>query len=151
MRTYTLERAQVVPHEVDKIFPFFADATNLDVLTPPWLKFEILTPTPIEMRIGLLLDYRLKYRGFPLKWQTRIEDWQPNVQFVDTQLRGPYRLWHHTHRFEPVAGGTRLVDHVRYALPLGILGQCAHTLTVRRDVARIFDYRMQRVAELFDG
>jgi ligand-binding SRPBCC domain-containing protein len=149
MKTYELNCEQIVPRSVEEVFPFFADAGNLDRLTPAFLRFEIVTPLPVEMRVGLLLDYRLRYRGFPVRWQTRIEAWEPNVRFIDTQLKGPYRLWHHTHEFEPVAEGTKLVDRVRYALPLGPLGRVAHRLSVRGDVERIFAYRRERIAEIF--
>lgn len=150
MRVYELHREQVVPRPVADVFPFFAAAENLNALTPPWLEFRILTPLPIRMAAGTRLDYRIRWRGIPLRWQTLIETWEPGVRFVDTQVRGPYRLWHHTHTFEPLPdGGTRLTDHVLYALPLGPLGRVVHALLVRRDVATIFDYRAARIAALF--
>lgn len=146
---YTLETEQWFPRPVGEVFAFFADAGNLDRITPPWLRFEILTPLPVAMQPGLLLDYRLRYRSWPLRWRTRIDEWDPPVQFIDTQLRGPYRRWHHTHRFESVAGGTRVIDIVQYALPLGPLGRMVHALSVRRDVAAIFEYRRTQLDELF--
>lgn len=149
MKVYELHREQVVRRPIGDVFPFFADAGNLDALTPPWLAFEILTPQPVEMRPGCVLDYRLRWHGWPLRWRTLIEVWEPPARFVDVQLRGPYRLWHHTHAFTPVAGGTRLTDHVRYALPLGPLGRLAHRLAVRRDIETIFDFRGERIGALF--
>lgn len=148
MTVYTLQREQVVDVPLERVFTFFADAQNLDLVTPPWLRFEIVTPLPLDMRRGTLIDYRLRYRGFPLKWRTLIEEWDPPHRFVDRALRSPYKLWHHTHRFEPAGDGTRLIDEVRYALPLGPLGRVAHAVSVRRDVQRIFDYRQARIPAL---
>ena len=130
-------------------FDFYGDALNLEPLTPPWLHFEVTTPMPIEMGAGTLLDYRLRLHGAPIRWRTEIQTWEPPTGFVDTQVRGPYRLWEHTHTFEPLGdgGATLIRDRVRYALPFGPLGALAHTLFVRRDLQRIFDYRQQAVAE----
>ena len=136
-----LERAQRLAGAPEDVFPFFADARNLERITPGWLGFRVLTPG-VEMRAGALIEYRLRLHGVPLRWRTRIEVWEPPHRFVDRQLSGPYRLWHHTHTFEPDgAGGTVMRDVVRYALPLGPLGALAHRLFVRRDLARIFDFR----------
>ncbi len=151
MHTYRLRREQLVGQSPNDVFRFFADAGNLDELTPKWLRFEVVTPRPIEMKPGALIDYRLRWHGLPIEWVTRIEEWSPPHRFVDTQIRGPYKLWHHTHEFEAVDGGTRMSDVVRYALPLGPIGRVAHALAVRRDVAKIFDYRQRRIAELFGG
>ena len=96
-----LRREQRLPGTPDEVFPFFADARNLEAITPPWLGFRVLTPAPIEMRPGALIEYRLKLRGLPLSWLTRIEEWVPGERFVDAQLAGPYALWHHTHEFAP--------------------------------------------------
>src|SRR5688572_24197584 len=104
--TFELSTAVWLPRPVEEVFPFFGNAHNLDVLTPPWLHFEILTPPPIGMRVGALIDYRISLRGLPMTWRTRITVWEPNRRFVDEQLRGPYREWIHTHDFEHVAGGT---------------------------------------------
>jgi ligand-binding SRPBCC domain-containing protein len=145
-----LERAQVIPAPPGEVFPFFADAANLERITPPWLRFRVVTPAPIEMREGALIEYRLALRRLPLRWLTRIEAWEPGRRFVDVQLRGPYRLWHHTHSFEPAPrGGTLMRDLVRYALPLGALGDAAHGLLVRRDLQRIFDHRERAVVRCF--
>jgi hypothetical protein len=138
---HTLVREQRLPGPPDQVFPFFADAGNLEAITPPWLSFAVVTPRPIEMRQGALIEYRLRLHGVPIRWLTVIADWQPGVRFVDTQIRGPYALWHHTHEFEPDGDGTLMRDTVRYALPLGPLGALAHRLFVARDVERIFDYR----------
>ena len=148
MRAHRLEREQLLPGPPEEVFELFADAFNLEAITPPWLNFRVLTPKPVEMGEGTLLSYRLRLRGVPVRWHTRIERWDPPHAFVDVQLRGPYRLWHHTHTFEPRDGGTLMRDVVRYALPLGPLGAAAHLAFVRRDVERIFDFRHAEVERL---
>lgn len=149
MTTYLIQRKQWVSAPLEKVFEFFSDASNLEVLTPPWLKFRIVTPTPIAMHTGAKIEYRIDWRVVPIRWQTEIVEWSPPHRFVDLQLRGPYKAWHHTHTFAAVDGGTLMHDIVRYALPLGPLGSLAHKLAVRRDVERVFDYRAERVAALF--
>lgn len=145
---YVLERRQRLEHPLDDVFAFFGDALNLEAITPPLLSFKVTTPGPIEMAAGTLIEYRLKLHGIPVKWRTRIEAWEPPTRFADEQLRGPYRLWHHTHSFEPDgSGAVVMTDIVRYSLPLGPLGRIAHALFVRRDLERIFDYRRDAVAE----
>src|SRR5512138_228109 len=140
MPIYTLRREQFVPKPIDEVFAFFSDAGNLQAITPDHLDFEILTPRPIAMRAGALLDYRLKWHGVPLRWRTKILEWNPPHGFVDVQLKGPYKLWHHTHAFEAEADGTRVRDVVRYELPLGPVGEIAHALMVGKDVEAIFDF-----------
>ncbi len=147
MRVHRLEREQLLPHPVEAVFPFFADALNLERITPPLLRFEVATPGPIEMRVGALIEYRLRLHGLKVDWLTRIEEWEPGVRFVDSQLAGPYRLWHHTHTFEEHDEGTLMRDVVRYALPAWPLGELALPLA-RRDLARIFDYRRDGVSGL---
>jgi ligand-binding SRPBCC domain-containing protein len=129
-----------------QLFPFFADAANLDVITPPWLHFQIVTPSPIEMKVGALIDYRLRVHGMPFRWRTLISTWQPPYCFVDEQVRGPYRRWHHTHTFEAARGGTLARDVVRYAVPCDFI---AHPLFVRKDIGRIFAYRRQVLLQRF--
>lgn len=147
MTVHVLTREQTLPGSPDTVFPFFAAARNLEAITPPWLGFRVVTPEPIAMAPGALIDYRLRLHGIPLRWKTRIAAWEPGERFVDEQLRGPYALWHHTHEFRPAAGGgTVMRDTVRYALPLGPLGAVAHRALVRRDLDRIFDFRAEEVA-----
>jgi ligand-binding SRPBCC domain-containing protein len=142
VRVHLLERSQRVEVPPQRAFDFYADADNLEPLTPPWLHFHLLTPRPIELGAGALLDYRLRLHGVPIRWQTRIESWEPPRYFLDTQARGPYALWHHEHRFEPDGDGATVIhDRVSYALPLGPLGELAHRLFVRRDLERIFEFR----------
>ncbi len=148
-RVHILERQQQVDLPIERAFAFYGDAFNLEAITPPWLGFEVTTPAPIEMRAGTLLDYRLRLHRVPVRWQTRIEAWEPPHRFVDVQVRGPYALWEHTHEFESAGeGATTIRDRVRYALPLGPLGDLARRLFVRRDVERIFDYRREAVTEV---
>jgi ligand-binding SRPBCC domain-containing protein len=147
---HVLRREQRLPGPPEAVFPFFADAGNLEAITPDWLSFRIVTPRPIEMRVGALIEYRLRLHGVPVSWLTRIEEWDADPvrpRFVDAQLTGPYRLWHHTHEFEPDgAGGTIMRDTVRYALPYGPFGEIARRLLVARDLEAIFDHRTQAVA-----
>jgi len=139
---------QLVAAPLDEVFDFFSDARNLGRLTPPWLSFEVLTPGPIEMSPGALIDYRLRWRGVPIRWRTEIEVWEPTRRFVDRQIRGPYRLWRHEHLFEEHRGGTMVEDTVEYA---AIGGRLAHHLVVNRDVERIFAYRHEALDAIFPG
>jgi ligand-binding SRPBCC domain-containing protein len=135
-----------LPRTPEEIFPIFADANNLETLTPPWLHFHIVTPRPIAMREGALIDHRLRVRGIPLRWRTRINVWEPPHRFVDEQLRGPYRQWIHEHTFEPRDGGTLARDRVHYAVALDFL---VHRWLVRPDVERIFEFRQEKLRKLF--
>lgn len=145
-RGFQLQTRLFVARDLDTTFAFFADAGNLQRLTPPWLDFAILTPQPIPMRTGALIDYRIKVHGVPVRWRTEIAEWAPPHGFVDQQLRGPYWLWHHTHRFTPVDGGTLVEDTVRYR-PIG--GALVHALFVRRDLERIFRFRQEEILRVF--
>jgi len=146
-REYQLQTRLFVARDLETAFNFFADAGNLQRLTPPWLEFQILTPRPIPMHAGALIDYRLRVHGVPIRWRTEIAEWQPPHRFVDRQTRGPYRLWRHTHTFTPVAGGTMVEDTVRYQ-PRG--GALVHGLFVRRDLERIFRFRQEEILNAFD-
>ena len=149
MRTYVLEREQILPLPRATSFAFFGDAFNLELITPPFLHFRVLTRPPVEMRQGALLEYRLSLFGVPFRWRTSIESWSPDESFVDRQLNGPYALWHHTHTFEELATGrTRMRDRVLYRIPFGFIGAIAHALFVRRVLTKIFDYRAEAVARL---
>lgn len=130
---------------LEDVFSFFADAHNLEQLTPPWLRFEILTPAPIDMHAGALIDYRLRIRGVPVRWQTEIAVWEPPHRFVDRQLRGPYKLWHHEHTFEKIDGGTAIRDVVDYRGPGWFLEPLINRLLVKPDVDRIFAYRHRQL------
>jgi ligand-binding SRPBCC domain-containing protein len=145
MTVHTLSRCAHLPHPVDRVFDFFSRAENLEAITPPWLRFRIVTPTPVEMREGALIEYSLRLRGLPIRWLTRIEEWRPPHRFVDVQLRGPYLLWEHTHEFSSRDGGTEMTDAVRYALPFGRPGDLACRRLVARDLRSIFDYRARHI------
>jgi ligand-binding SRPBCC domain-containing protein len=133
-----------------EVFDFFAAAENLERITPPELNFRILTPLPIRMGSGALIEYRLRLFAFPFRWRTRISHWDPGVAFVDEQLTGPYAKWVHTHRFQDAAGGTLVTDEVKYRLPLFPVGEVAYPL-VRFQLERIFGYRARRLGELLGG
>jgi ligand-binding SRPBCC domain-containing protein len=148
-RRWQLEQTQIVPKPRSEVFVFFADAHNLERLTPDFLGFRILTPGFIEMKPGAIIDYSLRLYGVPVRWQTRIEHFEPETRFVDTQLKGPYRYWHHLHEFEEVEQGTRMRDVVEYELPFGPLGAMARLLFVRGSLERIFSYRRQAITDLF--
>jgi len=144
-----LERVQRIEQPLERTFEFFADAGNLEAITPPWLGFRIVTPRPVEMGPGALIEYRLKLHGIPVRWRTRIEAWEPPRRFVDAQLSGPYALWHHTHTFEADGDDATLMrDRVRYRIGFGPLGSLALALFVRRDLDRIFDFRQEAIAGL---
>ncbi len=150
-RIWELRAVQVLPQPRETIFPFFADAYNLEKLTPSFLKFNVLTPKPIDMRSGCEIRYALKVRGIPIKWKTTILDWDAPRQFVDNQDSGPYALWHHTHTFEPTEDGqgTICTDVVRYHPRGWILAPLVNKFFVQRDVENIFRYRFKRLEEIF--
>lgn len=146
MKVHTYESEIWLARPRPEVFEFFADAGNLERLTPPWVRFRILTPRPIALGPGALIDYRLRLRGLPVRWRTLISDWQPPQRFTDLQLRGPYRFWHHTHSFEERDGGTLCRDRVLYAVPFDRL---VHDRLVRPDVERIFAHRREVLAGIF--
>lgn len=149
-RIYRLERTQQIQRPLDAVFSFFADATNLEAITPRFLRFRILSPTPVEMRAGARIDYAMSLFGMPVRWRTRITEWEPGVRFVDEQEAGPYAVWRHTHEFEPQGEATLVRDVVDYAVPLGPLGALAQLLFVRRTLGRIFDFRRDVTGRLLD-
>lgn len=151
LRNSTFEKLseQWVPKRPDEVWPFFCNEKNLEDLTPGFLKFKVLSKSTPTMGEGTLIDYTLSLNGIPFGWRTRIEEWDPGKKFVDNQLRGPYALWHHTHEFVPMAGGTLLRDRIRYRVPFGWLGAIASGWKVHKDVATIFDFRRKKIAELF--
>ena len=147
-----LRTSIVLPRPRPEVFAFFARAENLEAITPPLLRFRITSPTPIDLRKGALIRYRLRLHGLGVSWLTRIEEWDPPLGFVDRQLRGPYALWHHTHTFEAAGPGRpRMVDLVRYGHRFGFLGTLAEHLLVRRDLTRIFDYRRDSIPALMEA
>ena len=147
MSTFLFKTQQIIKKSLTEVFDFFSNAHNLAVITPPWLHFEVLTPAPIEMTVGTRLDYRLKLRGFPIRWQSEITEWNPPYAFVDEQRRGPYRLWRHTHTFDEVKEGVVVGDTVEYAVwGNELIGR----LFVRPDIEKIFAYRAEQLDKIFD-
>ncbi len=151
MKVHRLEREQFLARPIEEVFEFFARARNLERITPSWLGFDVVTPEPIRMQVGTLIEYRLRVHGVPLRWVSRIEAWSPGESFSDRQLHGPYGFWHHRHTFAAAGEGTRVRDAVDYGLPLGRLGELAHPLFVRRDLERVFAFRHQAVARAMAG
>lgn len=148
MHIYELHTQVRVPGDLHEVFAFFADAGNLELLTPPWLSFNIVTPRPIDMRPGAIIDYRISLHGLPMRWRSEITAWQPPFRFVDEQRRGPYRLWFHEHAFRQDGSDVVVEDNVRYAVPGGpILERFVHAAFVRRNLTRIFDYRVHAMKQ----
>ena len=151
MAEHILTRSLILDVPRERVFPFFADAGNLELITPPELGFNIITPSPIEMMKGTLIDYRLTMRGLPIKWRTEITEWDPPYRFVDIQIRGPYSQWIHTHTFTEIEPSKTLIqDEVRYRLPLEPLGDLVHFL-IERELERIFEFRRLSVIDHFNG
>jgi ligand-binding SRPBCC domain-containing protein len=143
---FHLHRSVELPAPLACVFPFFADPFNLELLTPLFLRFRILTPEPINMAVGVRIDYALRVHGIPLRWTSEITVWEPPHRFVDVQVKGPYRWWRHEHRFEELGTTTGVTDEVEYA-PMG--GRIINALFVRRDIERIFEFRRLKLMDLF--
>lgn len=151
MKVYTLSRQQTLPRPLSEVFAFFQNPENLGQLTPPELRFQILTPPPLIMRNGTVLDYLIHIRGVPVRWRTLITGYDPPHKFVDEQLLGPYDFWHHTHTFTASGDGTLIEDKVRYTMPFGPLGRLVHSLFVNRQLENVFAYRAQAIVNWFDN
>jgi hypothetical protein len=151
MVPFVFRAEQFVPRQLDEVFEFFSKAENLQMLTPPWLNFHIVSVQPTPVREGTLIQYSLRWRAFPIRWTTKIISWEPPHSFIDLQLSGPYRLWRHEHHFAAEGNGTRITDEVHYVLPLGIVGRIAHMVKVRSDVEAIFAYRGAAVRQVFES
>jgi ligand-binding SRPBCC domain-containing protein len=147
--TYTLHRSQWIARPIDEVFGFFADAHNLEKITPPWIGFKILFMSTPTIEEGTTIHYRLRLHGIILQWRTDICEWNPPHCFVDEQTKGPYRRWRHTHTFEAHGSRTKMTDEVQYELPFWVLGRIVHALKVRGDVSQIFDYRSLQIDALF--
>ncbi len=146
---YVHEAVKWIPYTTEEVFPFFSEARNLEKITPPWLNFRILKVSTPEIQEGTLIDYKLRIKGVPARWRTRISAWNPIDSFVDEQLKGPYKLWHHTHKFIPMKNGTLMTDKVVYQMPFGILGDFVRLVLVHRDIKTIFGYRSKVIESLF--
>jgi len=158
---FILETHQEIARPLPKVFAFFAAPENLEAITPPWLNFRILTPSPIRMAKDAIIEYKIRLRGIPIRWKTRITEYQPLHKFIDMQIRGPYLLWEHTHTFEAMQSpdgceATRILDRVRYVprdIPpwVPLLGGAIHRWMVRPELERIFQYRKERIAQFLGG
>ena len=149
MKVHRLVREQLLGASLEEVFAFFTDIQNLERITPGWLGFRILGMQPDTLGEGAVIDYTIRLAGVPVRWRTRIVEWQPGRRFVDVQERGPYALWEHTHSFRDVPGGVLMHDQVRYAMPLGPVGSIVHALAVRASLGRIFDHRYEVLAGRF--
>ncbi len=143
MPTFILTSTQWFARSPTEVFDFYADAFNLERITPPWLRFRVLTPSPIVLAVGVEIDYWLRLHCVPLRWTSRIAVWEPDSRFVDEQIHGPYHRWYHEHVFVSQNGGTLVQDRVEYAVPGGYL---VHRILVRNDLRRIFTYRQEKLA-----
>ena len=145
---YELTDHFAVAANIDRCWSFFGNAENLPLITPPWLKFTIAMPEPpLAIAQDAVLDYTIRWMGVPVRWRTKIIDWSPPRQFIDLQIRGPYALWHHQHRFEPIDGGVRCFDRVIYRLPVPVVGRVVHAAVVRKQLLEIFRYRRKVIGE----
>ena len=150
MKCYELTWEQFIDQPINKVFKYFSQPENLEEITPPRLKFTILTPHPIPMEKGSLIDYTIRILGFPVHWRTLITSYNPPHGFVDEQIKGPYVIWHHRHSFKDINGGTMIQDTVRYAVPLGIIGRFLNFIWIQKDLKDIFAYRKIIISNKFE-
>jgi len=151
MKLYTLESNQFINKPIEEVFQFFSKPENLSVITPAKLGFKILSPNPIKMEVGRLIDYNIYLMGIPIHWRTLITDYEPPNMFVDQQIKGPYTMWHHTHTFHKVKGGVEIKDRVVYSIPFGFLGRLLNYLWIKRDLNNIFLHRKKVIDKLFEN
>ena len=151
MKLYTLESNQFINTPIEEVFQFFSKPENLSVITPAKLGFKILSPNPIKMEVGRLIDYNIYLMGIPIHWRTLITDYEPPNMFVDQQIKGPYAMWHHTHTFHKVKGGVEIKDRVVYSIPFGFLGRLLNYLWIKRDLNNIFLHRKKVIDKLFEN
>ena len=151
MKLYTLESNQFINKPIEEVFQFFSIPENLSLITPAKLGFKILSPNPIKMEVGRLIDYNIYLMGIPIHWRTLITDYEPPNMFVDQQIKGPYAMWHHTHTFHKVKGGVEIKDRVVYSIPFGFLGRLLNYLWIKRDLNNIFLHRKKVIDKLFEN
>ena len=151
MKLYTLDSDQFINKPIEEVFQFFSKPENLSVITPAKLGFKILSPNPIKMEVGRLIDYNIYLMGIPIHWRTLITDYEPPNMFVDQQIKGPYAMWHHTHTFHKVKGGVEIKDRVVYSIPFGFLGRLLNYLWIKRDLNNIFLHRKKVIDKLFEN
>ena len=149
MKYFELIEKQYIDKTIDEVFNFFSKPENLEVITPKYLKFSIKTPLPITMEEGQVIEYKIRLRGIPMKWKSRISSYNPPHSFIDEQIKGPYSYWHHTHIFKVNGNGTDIIDHVKYNLPFGLIGVFANYFFVNKDLKKIFKYRKSTINEIF--
>ena len=149
MKYYKLLKSQFIDKPINEVFSFFEKPENLQEITPLYLNFKIITPSPIKMEVGQIISYNIKLRGIPIKWNSLISSYDPPNSFIDQQIKGPYAIWHHTHRFKEQDGGTLIEDEVKYAIPFGIVGRILNYLFIKNDLKKIFQYREERIALIF--
>ena len=151
MKLYTFKKEQKISKSIIDVFDFFSKPENLSVITPNKMDFKILTPSPIEMKEGTLIDYTVKIMSFPIRWRTLITKYDPPNMFIDQQLKGPYSMWHHVHLFEKINDNETLIkDIIVYAVPFSFIGSITHSLYIKRDLENIFDYRSQKIKRIFN-
>lgn len=148
---HTFQTSTLIKRPVQEVFDFFSKAENLNEITPPMLKFKILSPLPIQMKKGTLIDYSIVLHGVPFKWKTEITEWNPGVSFVDEQLKGPYSIWRHRHVFIAEGEYTRMMDTVHYESPGWIFEPLIDKFFVRKRVEEIFTFREKKLSLLFPG
>ena len=151
MKIYTLKFKQKINRKIDEVYPFFSNPENLSYITPSRLNFRILTPLPIKMQKGQIIDYTITILGKKIRWRTIISEYEPSKYFIDQQLKGPYSKWDHTHIFKECKNGTMMIDKVTYSIPLGIIGQLAHSIWGKAELNRIFNYRYDIIEKIFKG
>ena len=151
MKIYKFNKKQIINLPIEVVFSFFSKPENLALITPSKLAFKILTPTPILMTNGKLIDYTIRLMGFTVHWRTLITKYNPPYDFVDEQIKGPYTFWHHTHTFKEIDGGVEIRDNIKYAIPMGILGGILHFIYIRNDLEKIFSHRKTVINNLFSN
>lgn len=149
MKYYKLVKSQFIEKPINEVFSFFEKPENLQEITPPYLNFKIITPSPIKMEVGQVISYKIKLRGIPIKWNSLISSYDPPNSFIDQQIKGPYAIWHHTHRFKEQDGGTLIEDEVKYAIPFSILGRILNYIFIKNDLKKIFLYREEKIGLIF--
>tara|TARA_B100001750_G_C15001021_1_gene347409 strand:- start:36 stop:503 length:468 start_codon:yes stop_codon:yes gene_type:complete len=151
MKIYSLKYKQIIKKDINEVFTFFSNPENLKKITPQKLDFKILTPKPIKMKEGQLIDYTIKILGKKIRWRTIITDYNPPKMFIDQQLLGPYSMWHHRHEFNIVDNGVEIIDKIDYVVPYGILGRIVNFCFIKSDLDRIFHYRYEVINKYFNG
>lgn len=145
-----LHREQFIAKPLREVFAFFERPENLARITPPWMSFVTLTPSPVRMAEGSQIDYAIRLLGFRVRWTSVITAYEPPHRFEDKQLKGPYKSWVHRHEFMEKEGGTLVIDHVAYDVGYGIFGWLIDWLYVRWSLNKIFDFREQTITLLLD-